>query len=240
MHSIFHTPKKSYVLNAAPFTCNKFGIAEFIVRNYCINNPAGNAASSVLDVGCGVGPLGIFFADQYNSHVIGIDINGIAIECCKQNLKKLNLSNKFELYQDNFLNYIDLHQQESFDIIVSNPPVDLHVSSSLVQQYAEYDFSIIRDPQSYAYITNSWHSINGLDLIDCIFHYAQSTLKPDGRIILGFCTIGGASPDFIEAKAHNNHLTISEIHSEIITSECLGLSFDYNNIMTYYMVFKRG
>ena len=41
---------------------------------------------NVLNVGCGAGPFCVFFRIQGKS-VYGIDINPIAIECLKQNIK---------------------------------------------------------------------------------------------------------------------------------------------------------
>ena len=52
------------------------------IDNYTIHN--------VLDVGCGAGPFCVFFRIQGKS-VDGIDINPIAIECLKQNIKKNSL-----------------------------------------------------------------------------------------------------------------------------------------------------
>ncbi len=71
----------------------------------------------VLDVGCGIGFLGITIAKIMNSNVDMIDVNNRALHLCKMNLKE----NKVEA---NVLNSnIYENVTGKYDAIITNPPI---------------------------------------------------------------------------------------------------------------------
>lgn len=71
----------------------------------------------ILDVGCGVGFLGITISKIMNAKVDMIDVNNRAIHLCKMNLKENGVSgNVFN--SDVYSNISD-----SYDVIISNPPI---------------------------------------------------------------------------------------------------------------------
>ena len=72
--------------------------------------------AKVLDMGCGIGILGIVAAKVFNADVILVDINERAISLAKQNAK-LN-SVKAEIRKSNLYENV----QEKFDAIIVNPP----------------------------------------------------------------------------------------------------------------------
>ncbi len=73
--------------------------------------------SKVLDIGCGIGVLGIIAAKLFNADVVMSDINKRAVMLAKKNIK-LN-SIKAEIYQGNLFEKI---KDKDFDAILSNPP----------------------------------------------------------------------------------------------------------------------
>lgn len=74
---------------------------------------------SVLDVGCGVGVIGISIAKKYsNIKVEMIDVNERAILLAKENIRKNNITN-CECY----LSDIYSNVTKTFDMIISNPPI---------------------------------------------------------------------------------------------------------------------
>lgn len=73
--------------------------------------------SKVLDIGCGIGVLGIVTAKLYNAKVVMTDINKRAFMLAKKNLKLNNV--KAEVYQGNLFEQI---KDINFDTILSNPP----------------------------------------------------------------------------------------------------------------------
>ncbi|MBI3027478.1 class I SAM-dependent methyltransferase [Candidatus Woesearchaeota archaeon] len=73
--------------------------------------------SNVLDIGCGIGVLGIVAAKIFNANIAMSDINKRAIMLAKMNIK-LNKA-KAEIYQGNLYEKI---KDKNFDVILSNPP----------------------------------------------------------------------------------------------------------------------
>lgn len=77
-----------------------------------------NKGDSVLDIGTNNGAL-LLYASLFNpSKLVGIDINGEALEIARLNLESNHISN-FELFHSNIKDYVG---QNKYDVIVSNPP----------------------------------------------------------------------------------------------------------------------
>ena len=73
--------------------------------------------SKVLDIGCGIGVLGIVAAKLSDADVVMTDINKRAVMLTKKNLELNNA--KAEIYHGNLYEKI---KDDDFDIIISNPP----------------------------------------------------------------------------------------------------------------------
>lgn len=76
-----------------------------------------NKNSKVLDIGCGIGILGIAAAKLFDAEVVMTDINKRAVNLAKKNMKLNNV--KVEIVQGNLYENI---KQNDFDVILSNPP----------------------------------------------------------------------------------------------------------------------
>lgn len=72
---------------------------------------------TVLDFGCGYGPIGIYIAKSKLVKVHMIDINRRSLELARRNVD-LNHVN-VQLYESNLYENV----QEKFDYIISNPPI---------------------------------------------------------------------------------------------------------------------
>ncbi|MBD3648784.1 MAG: methyltransferase domain-containing protein [Pseudomonadales bacterium] len=84
---------------------NKFWNSSFLIMDYLKKNPL-KKNSTVMEIGCGWGLLGIFCAKQFNNKVIGIDadenvfpyldlhaeLNGVHIEGVKRSFEKLSVN----------------------------------------------------------------------------------------------------------------------------------------------------
>lgn len=73
--------------------------------------------SKVLDIGCGIGVLGIMSAKIFDADVVMTDINKRAVMLAKKNSELNNI--KVEIHHDNLYEQI---KQHDFDVILSNPP----------------------------------------------------------------------------------------------------------------------
>ena len=74
----------------------------------------------MLDIGCGIGPIGLtlaYFSPSLN--VTCSDINTRALALCQENANKLSLSQRVTCLQSDI--YIEI--EGTYDSIVSNPPI---------------------------------------------------------------------------------------------------------------------
>lgn len=75
---------------------------------------------SILDVGCGYGPIGISLGKNYsNAHLEMIDINERAVHLSKKNCIENQLNDAL-VYQSNIYEKVS---KNDFELIVSNPPI---------------------------------------------------------------------------------------------------------------------
>ena len=76
-----------------------------------------NQGETVLDVGCGYGPLGLSLAKAYGVRATMVDINNRALDLARQNAER----NKIEatIFQSNIYEQVE----GNFDHVISNPPI---------------------------------------------------------------------------------------------------------------------
>ncbi|MFS9054548.1 class I SAM-dependent methyltransferase [Streptococcus oralis] len=76
-----------------------------------------NKGETVLDVGCGYGPLGLSLAKAYGVQATMVDINNRALDLARQNAER----NKVEatIFQSNIYEQVE----GKFDHVISNPPI---------------------------------------------------------------------------------------------------------------------
>ena len=87
--------------------------------NVLINSLEDLSNKKVLDMGCGVGTIGILIAKGFNkTKVLMCDVNKKAVELASANIINNNVTNA-KAVESNLYEGID----ESFDVIVSNPPI---------------------------------------------------------------------------------------------------------------------
>ena len=219
MISNFRTRCTTYQLKTDPLCCNKFGLAELFAD--CYEKLDLPHPMDVLDVGCGAGPLGIYFAEQFHCDVVGVELNPLACACCAENLSAMALEDRFRLVRGDFQQFAADSDGMMFDLIVSVPPVDTSISPEIVRRYAGRDFQVM-NPQLFSYLTNSWHNDDGDDLLDLIFRYGQTHLRENGRIVIAFCLIDCEDPAYIPQKARQYHFTCTDQIEKTIKPESVG------------------
>lgn len=75
---------------------------------------------SILDVGCGYGPIGLALAHGTGRKVEMIDVNNRAVALAQDNAKRNGLEEQTDIHQSNI--YEELHQ-DMYAAIVTNPPI---------------------------------------------------------------------------------------------------------------------
>ncbi|MFA5560199.1 MAG: methyltransferase [Acholeplasmataceae bacterium] len=78
-----------------------------------------DSAQTIIDVGCGYGPLGIIFAKANPKiKVIMVDVNKRALELAKLNAKENNVDN-IDIIESDLLKQVHTNA----DVIMTNPPI---------------------------------------------------------------------------------------------------------------------
>ena len=97
-----------------------FGIDSVLLSDFAKVLP--NNATA-LDLGTGTGILGILLCGKTNlSKIYGIEIQKDVADMAKRSIELNNLTNKFEIINDDIKNLSNHFQNDSFDAIISNPP----------------------------------------------------------------------------------------------------------------------
>ena len=79
-----------------------------------------NLGKNILDIGCGIGPIGLTLAYFHPSlNVTCSDINTRALALCEKNARSLGLSQRVTCLQSDI--YLEI--EGIYDSIVSNPPI---------------------------------------------------------------------------------------------------------------------
>ncbi len=81
------------------------------------NLEIGDNVQSILDVGCGYGPIGIILNKIYNKKITMIDVNPRALALAQLNVSKNKA--EAEIYKSDCLTNVS----GKFDMIITNPPI---------------------------------------------------------------------------------------------------------------------
>lgn len=96
-----------------------------------------NKGETVLDVGCGYGPLGLSLAKAYGVQATMVDINNRALDLARQNAER----NKVEatIFQSNIYEQVE----GKFDHVISNPPI--RAGKQVVHEIIEKSRDFLKD-----------------------------------------------------------------------------------------------
>ena len=87
--------------------------------NLLLKNVSLKNVTSVLDVGCGYGTIGVTIAKlNQNINVTMVDVNKRAIMLCETAIKENKIENA-KVFESNIYENVD----QTFDLVISNPPI---------------------------------------------------------------------------------------------------------------------
>lgn len=225
-YNVLNTDESSIELIVADNICNTFVYPEFLLRHFsqikCINN---DCVKNVLDVGCGAGPFGIYLG-LHGKQVDGIDLNPIAVECCRRNIEKYNLRNNVRVM---LAGIQDFTSDVKYDLIICNPPLgrDSYMRKNLSFDYDRINDKVsngVIDPETEDFLTNCWRDEYGKDMIDYIFERSRYLLRQNGKILIVcgddfmegteyICSKATSFPfiRIIHRKKHVEHLHLEDV-----------------------------
>ena len=106
---------------------------------------------SLLDVGCGIGFLGISISKIMNVHVDMVDVNNRAIHLCKMNMKENGVDGR--VWNSNV--YDDV--KDSYDVIISNPPI--RAGKSVYLRIIEEAFNHLNNDGELWFVMRTNHGV---------------------------------------------------------------------------------
>lgn len=130
-----------------------------------------NNYKKVLDIGTGSGCIACMIAKNTDAQVIGVDISTDALQIALDNSSNLGLFNKAIFRKSDI--FSNIHKDEKFDLIVSNPPyIPLNEKENL---QIEVGF----EPEMALFS----HDKNGIDFYDKIIKQAPEFLIKGGYLM---------------------------------------------------------
>jgi len=97
-----------------------FGIDAVLLSDFAKNI---KKDAKVLDLGTGTGIISILLCAKTNlKKVIGVEVQEDVYDMALRSSKLNNLENKFEVINENITNLNNMYENNSFDVIVTNPP----------------------------------------------------------------------------------------------------------------------
>ena len=97
---------------------NKNGVdygSRLLIENFLNNYIGGN----VLDVGCGIGVIGVTLSKAKNINVDMVDVNLRALGLANKNIKLNNLISEMNVKESDCYSNVD----KTYDYIITNPPI---------------------------------------------------------------------------------------------------------------------
>ena len=138
-------------------------------------------ATSLLDVGCGYGPIGITLGVLYpNLNVKMIDINERAIALAKKNIEQ-NKAQNVNVFKSNI--YQNVLENEKYDYILTNPPI--RAGKKVI--YEIYDGAIKHlneNGELWVVIQKKQGAPSTMTHLESIFGNCEVVLKEKGYFIL--------------------------------------------------------
>ena len=97
-----------------------FGIDAVLLSDFAKNI---KKDSEVIDLGTGTGIISILLCGKTNLRkIIGVEVQKEVYDMAYRSIKLNNLDDKFEVINENILNLNNIFENNSFDVIVTNPP----------------------------------------------------------------------------------------------------------------------
>jgi 16S rRNA (guanine1207-N2)-methyltransferase len=134
-------------------------------------------SESVLDLGCGYGPIGIVLASQWGITPLMIDVNPRAIRLAKENAQRNHVTARIN-EGDGFS-----HINERFSLIVTNPPI--RAGKKVIYDWFEQAGRFLEPDGALVFVIRKDQGAMSA-LAFCRLHYASATIinKKSGYFII--------------------------------------------------------
>lgn len=144
---------------------------------YLLENIVIKEGSSVLDIGCGFGPMGIILTNIYNTITTMVDINERAIELALYNvdLNKVNI--------DVFKSDVYSRITSKYNYIISNPPI--HAGKKIIYSiFKNAKKHLNKNGELWIVINKKHGSKSTITFLETIYKDVQTIYKKKGFSVI--------------------------------------------------------
>ncbi|MHD0398567.1 class I SAM-dependent methyltransferase [Staphylococcus simulans] len=176
----YHQNELNLVTDAGVFSKGKidFG-SDLLVRTFLKEHPPG-PKKTIVDVGCGYGPIGLMIAKvSPHHHIVMLDVNHRALDLAKENSEKNHIENVTIKESDGLAEVLD----NSCDMIVTNPPI--RAGKSVVHGILEDAHEKLRaEGELYVVIQKKQGMPSAKKKMEAVFGNVETLAKEKGYYIL--------------------------------------------------------
>ncbi len=135
---------------------------------------------SILDLGCGYGPVGVILAKSMsNVKITMLDINERAVMLSDMNAKENKVVEKIKVLQSNILENIE----DKFDRILTNPPI--RAGKETVYMFFDKSYEHLNDGgKLYVVIQKKQGANSAIDKLNSLFGNCETIYKKAGYFII--------------------------------------------------------
>ncbi|MBR3887639.1 MAG: class I SAM-dependent methyltransferase [Clostridia bacterium] len=135
---------------------------------------------SVLDVGCGYGPIGICMAKKNDvTKVTMLDVNHRALDLTKRNAEKNKVVDKVNILESNGFENIN----EKFNVIITNPPIRAG-KEVIYKMYSDAKDSLVDGGILYLVINKKHGAPSTIKFLESLYGNCEVLDKKSGFNVL--------------------------------------------------------
>lgn len=140
----------------------------------------GGFIGSILDLGCGYGPVGVILAKTMGDvKITMVDINERAVKLSALNGEENKALDKLKIFQSNIFESIE----ENFDRILTNPPI--RAGKETVYTFFDGAYEHLNDGgKLYVVIQKKQGAKSSIDKLTSLFGNCETLYKKSGYFIL--------------------------------------------------------
>lgn len=137
-----------------------------------------NGNESILDVGCGYGPIGIYAKKVTGNPVVMLDVNPRALALSSQNLNLNGLD--AEVIESDCLDNV---LNKKFGLVICNPPI--HAGKNVVYKIFEQSYEVLNKNGSFWIVIQQKHGApSAIKKLESVFEKVEVTYKKKGFYII--------------------------------------------------------
>lgn len=135
---------------------------------------------SILDLGCGYGPVGVILAKTMGDvKITMVDINERAVKLSALNGEENKVSDKIKIFQSNIFKSVE----ENFDRILTNPPI--RAGKETVYTFFDGAYEHLNEGgKLYVVIQKKQGAKSSIDKLTSLFGNCETLYKKSGYFIL--------------------------------------------------------